>query len=44
MTTTIFEAKPYDPAKERRRRILISGIITVVLLGAFLTWWYRYLP
>jgi len=44
MTTTIFEAKPYDPAKERRRRLLISGIITVVLLGAFLTWWYRYLP
>lgn len=44
MTTTIFEAKPYDPVKERRRRLLIIGIITVVLVGAFLAWWFRYLP
>ncbi|HEX6879936.1 MAG TPA: hypothetical protein VF135_06210 [Terriglobales bacterium] len=44
MTTTIFEAKPYDPAKERRRRIWISSIITVVLLVAFFGWWFRYWP
>jgi hypothetical protein len=44
MTTTIFEAKPYDPVKERRRRLLIIGIITVLLVGVFLAWWFRYLP
>lgn len=44
MPTTIFEAKPYDPAHERRRRILIAGIIGAVLLLAFLAWWFRYWP
>ena len=44
MTTTLFEAKPYDPKKERRNRLLISGIITFVLIAAFFTWWFRFLP
>ncbi len=44
MTTTIFEAKPYDPIRERRKRLIISTIITVVLITAFFTWWFRYLP
>ncbi len=44
MTTTIFEAKPYDAAKARRRRLLISGIITAVLVIAFFAWWFRYWP
>lgn len=44
MTTTIFEAKPYDPARERRRRLIIVSVISIVLIGAFLTWWFRYWP
>ena len=44
MTTTIFEAKPYDEARARRRRIWISSIITAVLVVGFLLWWFRYWP
>ncbi len=44
MTTTIFEAKPYDPVKERRRTVLIWGIIVLILIAAFLTWRFRFLP
>ncbi len=44
MTTTIFEAKPYDEARARRRRIWISSIIVAVLVIAFLLWWFRNWP
>ncbi len=44
MPTTIFEAKPYDPVKERRKRLIIWGTITVILIVAFLGWWFRHLP
>ena len=44
MTTTIFEAKPYDEARARRRRIWISSIITAVLVVGFFLWWFRYWP
>lgn len=44
MTTTLFEAKPYDAAKARRRRLLISGIITAILVIVFFAWWFRYWP
>jgi len=44
MTTTIFEAKPYDFEKARRRRIWITSIIVAVLIIGFLLWWFRYLP
>lgn len=44
MTTTIFEAKPYDEAKARRRRIWISSIIAAVLIIGFFLWWFRYWP
>lgn len=44
MTTTLFEAKPYDAAKARRRRIIISGIISAVLIIVFFAWWFRYWP
>lgn len=44
MTTTLFDAKPYDPARERRRRLWISGIITVVLIVTFFAWWFRHWP
>ncbi len=44
MTTTIFEAKPYDEAKARRRRIWITSIIIAVLVIAFLLWYFRFWP
>jgi len=44
MTTTIFEAQPYDEAKARRRRIWISSIIAAVLIIGFFLWWFRYWP
>lgn len=44
MPTTIFEAKPYDERRARRRRIQITSIIVVVLIVAFLLWWFRYWP
>src|SRR5690242_20699491 len=44
MTTTIFEAKPYDEARARRRRIWISSIIIAVLVIGFLLWWFRFWP
>jgi hypothetical protein len=44
MSTTLFDAKPFDEARARRRRVLISGIITAVLILAFLGWWFRHWP
>ena len=44
MTTTIFEAKPYDEARARRRRIWISSIIIAVLVIGFFLWWFRFWP
>jgi hypothetical protein len=41
---TIFEAKQYDPAKERRKRIIIvSGIVLVIVLAIF-GWRFRHWP
>lgn len=44
MATTLFDAKPYDPGKDRRRRNLIVGVVVVVVLIAGLLWWFRYWP
>ncbi len=44
MTTTIFEAKPYDEARARTRRVWISSIIVAVLIVAFFVWWFRFWP
>ena len=44
MPTTIFEAKPYDPIKERRKRLIVWGTIIVVVVVSFLVWWFRFLP
>jgi hypothetical protein len=39
---TLFEAKEYDPSKDRRKRnIIISVIVLVILLGA-LGWHFRF--
>jgi len=35
---TLFEAPNYDPAKERRRAMVIPVILVLLLVGAFLTW------
>jgi hypothetical protein len=41
---TLFEAKEYDPSKDRKKlTIIISVIIFVILVGA-LAWHFRYWP
>jgi len=44
MPTTLFDAKPYDPAKDRQKRNRILLICGVVILIAALFWWFRFLP
>lgn len=44
MQTTLFDAKPYDPARERRRKILIVSLVSAVIVIASLLWWFRYWP
>ena len=41
---TLLDAKEYDPARERKRRtrIITSAVLLIVL--AFLGWWFRYWP
>jgi hypothetical protein len=41
---TLMDAKEYDPARERRRRLQISTAIFVVLALAILAWNFRYWP
>ncbi len=41
---TLFEAKPYDAAAARKRRILIVSISAIVLLCLILAWNFRYYP
>jgi hypothetical protein len=44
MSTTLFEAPPYDPRRERRRNtILITAIVAVLVIGA-LGYLFRNLP
>ena len=44
MPDTIFTAPEYDAARERKRKILVVGIICVVMVAACLGWWFRYWP
>ena len=38
---TLLDAEPYDPARERRRRLKIGGIVALVLVLAGLAWLNR---
>jgi hypothetical protein len=38
---TLLDAKPYDPAQERRRKIKIAGAVFVILVVAWLAWTNR---
>jgi hypothetical protein len=44
MATTIFTAGQYDPEKARRRRQIILGIISIVVILGGLAYMFRYWP
>jgi len=44
MPSTIFTAKEYDPAKEKRRNRAIIAIVVVIIVAAALVWWFRNWP
>ena len=44
MSSTLFDAQPYDEAAERRRRIRIACAIAMVIVIAALLWFNRYWP
>ena len=44
MPATLFEAPPYDPARERRRTVLIAAAALAVVVLLALLWWFRYWP
>jgi hypothetical protein len=44
MSTTLFEAPQYDPARERRRKRVIGIIIFAVVVLAVGAWKFRYWP
>ena len=41
---TLLDAREYDPAKERKRKQRIIFSVVLVLVIAFLGWWFRYWP
>ena len=41
---TLLDAEPYDPSRDRRRRIKIAGVVVLVLLLAWIGWMYRNWP
>src|SRR5206468_1307884 len=41
---TLLDAKQYDPEKSRKKRNRIVSTILVVVVLAFLAWWFRYWP
>ena len=41
---TLLDAKQYDPEKSRKRRSRIISAILIVIVLAFLGWWFRYWP
>jgi hypothetical protein len=44
MSTSLFDAQPYDEAKARRRHILVAGTIIAVIAIASVLWFHRYWP
>jgi hypothetical protein len=41
---TLLDAKQYDPEKARKRRSRIVSAILIIIVLAFLGWWFRYWP
>jgi hypothetical protein len=41
---TLLDAREYDPAKERKKKVRIIFAVVVVLILGFLVWWNRFLP
>ncbi len=44
MSTSLFNAQPYDEAKARRRRLYIIGAIVAIIAIAAVLWFNRYWP
>jgi hypothetical protein len=44
MPETLFEAPPYDPSRDRRRRQVAIGIGALLVFVAFLAFWFRNWP
>lgn len=44
MPSTIFTAPTYNPARERKRKLVTIVVVCVVVLAAGLAWWFRYWP
>ncbi|HUO61293.1 MAG TPA: hypothetical protein VMU24_11535 [Candidatus Acidoferrales bacterium] len=42
MSTTLFQAKPYDPQRERRKKIRWITAIVLILILAAIGWHFRY--
>lgn len=41
---TLLDAKAYDPEKSRKRNVRIISFICIIIVLAFLAWWFRYWP
>jgi hypothetical protein len=39
---TVFDAKPVDEARERRKKLIIAGVVLGLVLLAVLAWVFRY--
>ena len=44
MPTTLFEAPPYDPQRDRRRKTIIAAVIVALLVIGGLGYFFRNLP
>lgn len=44
MSTTVFTAPEYDPRRERRKRIVIAGVVAAVIAAGVLVYLYRNWP
>ena len=41
---TLFEAQPYDPARARKKRLVVLAIIGGVIAIGLLWWMFRFWP
>ena len=44
MSMTLLDAKQYDPEKTRKKRNRLLSAILIIIVLAFLGWWFRYWP